>query len=132
MREVAERLGMPWEKLLPVLEARGSLRGAAGVSEEVQKLLGTALEIPASRHLEMQAAFQRHTENSVSKTVNLPVDTTPADIEQVYWRAWELRLKGVTIYRYGSRVAQVLELGKGEESYHYDHASRCDPSECRV
>ena len=132
VRDVTERFGISREKLLPVLEARGSLRGAEGVGEEVQRLLATALEIPASRHLEIQAAFQRHTENSVSKTVNLPVDATPADIEQVYWRAWELGLKGVTIYRYGSRVAQVLELGKGEESYHYDHASRCDPSECRV
>jgi ribonucleoside-diphosphate reductase alpha chain len=132
VREAASRLGVDWNELLPLLATQGSLRGARGVSEEVRRLLATALEIPPSRHLEMQAAFQRHTENSVSKTVNLPADATANDVQNVYWRAWELGLKGVTIYRYGSRAEQVLELGSGEESYHYDHASRCDPSECRV
>jgi ribonucleoside-diphosphate reductase alpha chain len=80
----------------------------------------------------MQAAFQRHVDNSVSKTVNLPYEAKVEDVAKVFWQAWELGLKGITIYRYGSKAAQVLELGKGEKAYYYDHASQCDPQECRV
>jgi ribonucleotide reductase alpha subunit len=55
-----------------------------------------------------------------------------SEIADTYWHAWERGLKGVTVYRYGSRESQVLELGAGEAAYHYDHALRCDPTECRV
>jgi ribonucleoside-diphosphate reductase alpha chain len=130
--ELCEPLGITVDRLLPALLEYGSLAKVPGVPPHVRELFVTALELPADRHLEMQAAFQRHTDNSVSKTVNLPHDVTPADVAAVYRRAWELGLKGVTVYRYGSREHQVLELGAGEETYHYDHAARCDPGECRV
>jgi ribonucleoside-diphosphate reductase alpha chain len=71
-------------------------------------------------------------DNSVSKTVNLPWDATAQDIADAHWQAWELCLKGITIYRYGGKSSQVLELGLGEEAHHYDHASKCDPEECKV
>jgi ribonucleoside-diphosphate reductase alpha chain len=71
-------------------------------------------------------------DNSVSKTVNLPSEATVQDVADAYWQAWRLGLKGITIYRYGSKSSQVLELGLGEEAHHYDHASKCDPEECKV
>ena len=114
-----------------VLE-KGWLRDVKGLPEDLKRLFVTALEISPGRHLQIQAAFQRHVDNSVSKTVNLPHDATVQDVAGAYWQAWELGLKGITIYRYGSKAAQVLELGKGEEAHHYDHASKCDPEECRV
>jgi ribonucleoside-diphosphate reductase alpha chain len=92
----------------------------------------TALEIPSKQHLLIEAAFQRHVDNSVSKTVNLPEEATIQDVADVYRSAWELGLKGVTIYRYASKPSQVLELGVGEEPHHYEHASRCDPGECDI
>ncbi len=111
---------------------KGRLQEVSGASDELKRLFATALEIPAERHLQIQAAFQRHVDNSVSKTINLPHSATPQDIAQVYQRAWELGLKGITIYRYGSKTTQVMELGVDEKAHHYDHASRCDPEECRV
>jgi len=58
----------------------------------------------------MQAVFQKYADNSVSKTVNLPADATPDDVRRIYTLAHELRCKGITIYRYGSKKDQVLTL----------------------
>jgi ribonucleoside-diphosphate reductase alpha chain len=112
--------------------AHGSLSALSPVPNDLKRLFVTALEIGAERHLEIQAAFQRYTDNSVSKTINLPRDATRQDIARAYRRAWELGLKGITIYRYGSKAAQVLKLGAEEKPLQYEHASRCDPEECRV
>lgn len=128
----AQRYGFSVEQLIAEVFEKGRLKEVAGVSEETQRLFVTALEIPPERHLQIQAAFQRSIDNSVSKTINLPQEAQPQEVAQAYWRAWELGLKGITLYRYGSKSAQVLELGIDEEAHHYDHASTCDPEECRV
>jgi len=130
--EYLDRYGLNAEDVLDAVLARGRLREVAQVPEELKRLFVTALEIPPDRHLHIQAAFQRAVDNSVSKTINLPEEAPVEDVARAYWRAWELGLKGITIYRYGSKSAQVLELGLDEEAHHYDHASRCDPEECRV
>lgn len=130
--EALSRRGMEADKLMAEVALRGNLKDVEGVPEDIKRLFVTALEIPPSRHIEIQAAFQRHVDNSVSKTVNLPQEATVKDVAQAYWKAWELGLKGITIYRYGSKSSQVLELGLGEEALNYDHASKCDPDECKV
>ncbi len=109
-----EEHGLDAETLVPHVAETGTLRGAPGVPASLARVFVTALEIPPERHLEIQAAFQRHVDNSVSKTVNLPESATPDDVARIYRRAWELGLKGITLYRYGSKGAQVLELGRGE------------------
>src|SRR5690606_35238594 len=118
-----EDLGLDNDTLVSAVIETGSLRDAPGVPEELKRIFVTALEIPPDRHLDIQAAFQRHVDNSVSKTVNLPEHATPDDVARIYRRAWELGLKGITIYRYGSKGAQVLEIGRGERPAHYDHGA---------
>ncbi|RME75019.1 MAG: adenosylcobalamin-dependent ribonucleoside-diphosphate reductase [Planctomycetota bacterium] len=82
-----------------------------GLPDELARLLVTAHRIPWRRHVQMQAAFQAHTDNAVSKTINLPHEASVEDVRQAYLLAHELRCKGVTIYRDRSRPLQVLTRG---------------------
>ena len=112
--------------------AAGSLRGVSGVPERARHLFVTAGEVPVRQHLLIQQAFQRHVDNAVSKTINLPHDATRADVAQAYQDGWTLGLKGLTIYRSGSRPAQVLTLGVDEDPAAREFFTRCDPGACRV
>jgi ribonucleoside-diphosphate reductase alpha chain len=132
LERVLSENGVDPRPLLTEVSEKGSLGKVGGVPERLRRLLVTALEIPPARHLEVQAAFQRHVDNSVSKTVNLAEDATREEIAWIYRRAWELGLKGVTVYRFGSKSAQVIELGATERPERYLHGSKCDPEECRL
>ncbi len=100
--------------------------------EAVRDLFATALEIEPRQHLLIQAAFQSSVDNAVSKTINLPAEAAPDAVAEVYREAYRLGLKGITIYRYGSIAQQVLQLGVGEEPYEKEHASKCDPYQCKL
>jgi len=83
------------------------------IPKEMKEALVTSAEISPEGHLKMQAAFQKYTHNAVSKTINLPTTTTVNDIEQIYLLAHKLGIKGVTIYREGSRNFQLLTKEDG-------------------
>lgn len=109
--EVARREGFYTPELMRVVAERGSVRGLPGVPERWQRVFVTALEVDPAWHVRMQAAFQTHTDNAVSKTVNMPNQATREDVARVYFLAYELGCKGVTIYRDRSREEQVLNVG---------------------
>ena len=89
----------------------GSVQGLAEVPDDLQAIFATALDIAPEWHVKMQAAFQKYVDNAVSKTVNLPSDATPEAVRNVFWLAYKLKCKGITVYRYGSRTEQVLHVG---------------------
>ncbi|NLL19626.1 MAG: vitamin B12-dependent ribonucleotide reductase [Clostridia bacterium] len=93
---------------------KGNLQNLKGIPELWKKVFVTALEISPEYHIKMQAAFQKHCDNAVSKTVNFPYTATKEDVRQVYELAYRLGCKGVTVYRSGSRTNEVLTVGKGE------------------
>jgi ribonucleoside-diphosphate reductase alpha chain len=131
-RFVRARLGGSPETVLAEVLRQGTLRGVAGVPEAVRRLFVTATEVPPLQHLRIQQAFQRHVDNAVSKTINLPEDARREDVAEAYRAAWRLGLKGITVYRSGSKERQVLTLGAGEDALGREHYARCDPGACRL
>lgn len=103
------------EKVRKQIWEKGSLKDIDGVPESLHSLFLTALEIPATFQVQIQAVFQKQVDNAVSKTINLPTEATPEEIGQAYFLAHQLHCKGITVYRYQSRENQVLYLGSGEK-----------------
>lgn len=100
------------EELLKRIASEGTIQKIDEIPEEIRRVFVCAHDITPEAHTRMQAAFQRHTDNAVSKTVNFPHDATREDVREVYLLAYREDLKGVTIYRDGSREGQVLNIGK--------------------
>jgi ribonucleoside-diphosphate reductase alpha chain len=113
---VAKERGFYSEELMKDIAEHGGCTGIPTVPEEVQRVFVTAHDITPEWHIRMQGAFQKHTDNAVSKTVNFPHSATQKDVEKVYMLAYKLGCKGVTIYRDGSRDEQVLSTGATEKA----------------
>jgi len=118
--ETFERLakdrGFYSEALMAEVVRRGSLHGIPGVPEDARVVFKTAHEIDYTWHVRHQAAFQKHTDNGVSKTINLPREATEDDVAGAYRLAWELGCLGITVFRDGCKGGQVLNLGVRDEA----------------
>ena len=104
--------GLYSAKLLEEIARTGSVQKIEEAPEDIKRIFVTALDIKPEWHVKMQAAFQKYTDNAVSKTVNLPQNATAEDVEKVFWMAYKLKCKGITVYRYGSKPEQVLYTGE--------------------
>jgi ribonucleoside-diphosphate reductase alpha chain len=107
---VAKEKGFYSRDLMDVVASRGSIHDIQEIPADVREVFVTAHDVTPEWHVRMQAAFQKYTDNAVSKTVNLPRDATMEDVLKVYNLAYELGCKGVTIYRDGSKENQVLSF----------------------
>ena len=113
---VAKEEGFYSDELMKEIAEHGGCTGVPTVPEDVQRVFVTAHDITPEWHIRMQAAFQKYTDNAVSKTVNFPHSATQDDVKKVYMMAYKLGCKGVTIYRDGSRDEQVLSTGATEKA----------------
>lgn len=127
--------GMDPGDVLPLVEETGSVQGAERVPEDIRRLFEVAFDVSPEAHVRMQAAVQAHTDNAVSKTVNLASSATVQDVADVFALAYRLGCKGVTVFRYGCRGEQVLSLGKVPSFALGDEVARAHgefAGECRI
>jgi ribonucleoside-diphosphate reductase alpha chain len=137
---VAREQGFDTPDLMPAVARLGSVQSIEDVPEDVRRIFVTDFDIAPEWHVRAQAAFQRHTDNAVSKTVNLPHDATVRDVRDIFLMAHREKCKGITVYRYGSKQQQVLHLGgllreeQGEKSpyltVHSEYAGGCADENC--
>lgn len=108
---IAKERGFYSTELMREIAAHGTIHDMKNIPEDIRKVFVTAHDIEPEWHIKIQSAFQRHTDNAVSKTVNFSNSATREAVSNVYMLAYKMGCKGVTIYRDGSRESQVLNIG---------------------
>jgi ribonucleoside-diphosphate reductase alpha chain len=111
VERVAKREGFWSDQLAQSVRDTGSIKDAPGVPDHWRAVFTVANELSIDDHVGMQAVFQAHTEDAVSKTINLANAATTAEVEHAYMQAWQRGCKGITVYRDGCRDGQVLTAG---------------------
>src|SRR5216117_153998 len=112
---IAKEQGFYSDALMQEIVKRGSLHGIRGLPEHAAQVFKTSHEIGFEWHVRHQAAFQRSTDNGVSKTINLPNGASEEDVARAYLLAWELGCLGITVFRDGCKGEQVLNVGIKKE-----------------
>lgn len=110
--KIAKQEGWYSDDLMKKISEHASVKGVDGVPEKWQKIFISAHDVAPKEHVRMQAAFQKYIDAAVSKTVNFPNEATEKDVERVYELAYKSGCKGITVYRDGSREAQVLSTDR--------------------
>ena len=127
--KVAKERGFYSQELMLKVAKAGSVRELSEVPSDVRELFVTALEVEPEWHVKVQATFQRYVDNAVAKTINLRPEASMEEVRKAFMLAYELKCKGITIYRYGSKPTQVLYIGLGLEA-EAEPTSGCPSSVC--
>ncbi|MBY9002084.1 MAG: hypothetical protein KGD64_14285 [Candidatus Heimdallarchaeota archaeon] len=121
---MARDKGFYSQELMNKIAEQGTLNGLSEVPDDVKKIFEVSFNISAEDHILMQAAFQNHVSNSVSKTINFPNSATVDEVQSGYMLAWKTGCKGCTVYRDGSRENQVLSI-KATKPVAEDETAEC-------
>ncbi|MFH1244496.1 MAG: adenosylcobalamin-dependent ribonucleoside-diphosphate reductase [bacterium] len=113
VRAIKHVNGLYSSELMDEIAREGSVSKIERIPKKIREVFVTSMDIPPEMHVRMLAAFQKYTDNAVSKTINLPSTATVEDVMKVYMLAADLKCKGITVYRDKSRGEQVLNVGKG-------------------
>ena len=113
--EMLEKKGLKSQELLDKVAGEATIQEIEEVPKEIRRVFVTAFDIEPEDHIRIQAAFQKHVDNSVSKTVNFPYEASEEDIKQAYFMAYDTKCKGITVFRTGSRQQQVLNIKTKEQ-----------------
>ncbi|HID18674.1 TPA: adenosylcobalamin-dependent ribonucleoside-diphosphate reductase, partial [Candidatus Bathyarchaeota archaeon] len=108
--EEARKRGFYSRDLMLQIAKTGSIQQLPDTPPDIKEVFVTALDIEPEWHVRVQAAFQKHVDNAVSKTINLRYDAPLEDVRKAFLLAWKLKCKGITVYRYGSKKEQVLTI----------------------
>ena len=113
---IAKARGFYSESLMREIAQKGSIQGIEDIPADVKRVFVTAQDITPEWHIRMQAAFQKHCDSAISKTINFPRSATIDDVRNGYLLAWKLGCKGVTVYRDGSLDNQVMNIASVNRS----------------
>ncbi len=108
-----------------ILENHGSIQSIDAIPEHIKRLFLTAHDLSWKDHLRVQAAWQENIDNAITKTINLPSDTSKKRISKIYFKAWEMGCKGVTVYRDQSKKNQVIEFEKNKSNIEDNECPKC-------
>ncbi len=115
--EKLKERGLYSEELIQkIVDNHGSIQDIPEIPQDIKKVFKVAHDIDWRDHIKMQAAFQKWTDNAITKTINMPSTATPKDIEEAYTLAWKLGCKGLTVYRDRTKANQVFEFGGSKEA----------------
>uniref|UniRef100_A0A7V3ZV96 Vitamin B12-dependent ribonucleotide reductase n=1 Tax=candidate division WOR-3 bacterium TaxID=2052148 RepID=A0A7V3ZV96_UNCW3 len=120
-------------ELIKEISQVGSIRDFKNLPEDIKKIFVTAMDISPIFQVKIQAAFQKYIDNAVSKTVNLPPQASLEDVREVFLTAWQLKCKGITVFRYGSKKEQVFYIAQPETGFltiPEDYSGPCPSGDC--
>ena len=111
-KKTLEKKGLYSKKIVSHISEKGTIKHCDDVPDSIKKIFICSHDIDPGWHLKMQAAFQKHCDSSISKTINLPEHVSSDDVKKIYSKAWKLGCKGVTVYRDGCRKLQPMDSNK--------------------